>query len=123
VEFRDAHVLGGVVSATGPFQWPPSVGLLRAKRYLLTGDAMSAEEAERLGLVHEVVDTGTSMTRALELARHLAALRPQAVQGTKRALNQWLRVAFDPVFQHALALEFMTFPQEELRYGSGAAGS
>jgi enoyl-CoA hydratase len=123
VEFRDAHVLGGVVSATGPFQWPPSVGLLRAKRYLLTGDAMSAEEAERLGLVHEVVDTGTSMTRALELARHLAALRPQAVQGTKRALNQWLRVAFDPVFQHALALEFMTFPQEELRYGSGATGS
>src|SRR4051794_23798807 len=41
VVFADAHVLGGVVSATGAFQWPVSVGLTLARRYLLTGDPMS----------------------------------------------------------------------------------
>lgn len=112
VVFRDAHVLGGVVSATGPFQWPPSIGLLRAKRYLLTGDPFSAEKAEDMGLVTEVVDTGTSLEHATAMARRLTAIRPAAVQGTKRALNGWLRMAFDPVFTTALSYEFMRFPEE-----------
>jgi enoyl-CoA hydratase len=121
VEFRDAHVLGGVVSATGPFEWPPNIGLLRAKRYLLTGDPFSAEEAERMGLVSEVVDTGQSLARAREFATHLASLRPESLQATKRALNQWMRVAFGPVFEHALSLEFMTFPVQQLNYGTGGS--
>jgi len=110
VEFRDAHVLGGVVSATGPFLWPPNIGLLRAKRYLLTGDPFGAEEAERMGLVNEVVDKGECVTRATEIATKLASIRPEAVQGTKRALNQWQRQAFGSIFEHALSLEFMRFP-------------
>jgi enoyl-CoA hydratase len=111
VEFRDAHVLGGVVSATGPFQWPQSIGLLRAKRYLLTGDPFSADEAERMGLINEVVDTGTSMARARQFADHLASLRPESLQATKRSLNKWMKTAFGPIFEHALALEFLSFPE------------
>ena len=120
VTFGDPHVKVGVASATGPFQWPPSVGLMRAKRYLLTGDTFSAEEAERMGLISEVVDTGRSVERANEYARQLADLPPAAVQATKRALNQWLRMGFGPIFQHALSLEFMTFPVALLNYGAGA---
>lgn len=120
VTFRDAHVLGGVVSATGPFLWPPSMGLLRAKRYLLTGDPFSAEEAQDMGLVTEVVDTGTSRDHAAAMAKRLAEIRPAAVQGTKRALNQWLKQAFGPVFQTALSYEFMRFPAEyAARTGTG----
>jgi enoyl-CoA hydratase len=119
IQFSDAHVLGGVVTATGSFLWPPSIGLLRAKRYLLTGDAFSAEDAERWGLVTEVVPRGTSKERAMEFARRFASMHASGVQGTKRALNQWLRVAFGPVFQHALSLEFMAFPTDLLNYGRG----
>ena len=112
VVFRDAHVLGGVVSATGPFQWPPSIGLLRAKRYLLTGDEFSAEQAASMGLVTEVVETGTSRAEAMAMATKLRSIRPEAVQGTKRALNQWLRMAFGPVLTTGLSYEFMRFPEE-----------
>lgn len=119
VEFRDAHVVGGVVSATGPFLWPPSIGLLRAKRYLLTGDTFSAEDAERYGLVSELVDTGTSLKRSEEHAARLASLPPNGVQGTKRALNRWLKSNFESIFEHALSLEFMRFPAAESRYGTG----
>ncbi|HWE55300.1 MAG TPA: enoyl-CoA hydratase/isomerase family protein [Acidimicrobiales bacterium] len=119
VEFRDAHVVGGVVSATGPFLWPPSIGLLRAKKYLLTGDTFSADEAERIGLVSEVVDTGQSLARAEEYAAKLASLPPAGVEGTKRALNRWLKANFEPIFEHALSLEFMRFPVDNSRYGSG----
>ena len=127
VVFRDAHVLGGVVSATGPFQWPPSIGLLRAKRYLLTGDEFSAEKALEMGLVSEVVDTGTSLEHASAMAKRLAEIRPAAVQGTKRALNQWLRRAFDDVMATGLSYEFMRFPEEYAQRtprsdGSGRSG-
>ncbi len=123
VEFRDAHVVGGVVSATGPFLWPPSIGLLRAKRYLLTGDTFSADEAERFGLVSEVVDTGTSLQRAEEMAARIASLPPNGVQGTKRSLNRWLKSNFEPIFEHALSLEFMRFPAAERNYGAGVLPS
>jgi enoyl-CoA hydratase len=119
VEFRDAHVVGGVVSATGPFLWPPSIGLLRSKRYLLTGDTFSADEAERFGLVSEVVDTGKALPRAEELAAHIAALPPNGVQGTKRTLNRWLKANFELIFEHGLSLEFMRFPAAERNYGAG----
>ena len=117
--FSDPHVNIGVVSATGAFFWPLSVGLSNAKRYLLTGDAMSAEEALRIGLVHELVDQGGAVERGLGFARHIASLPPQGVQGTKRVLNQWLRSNFAPVFQQGLALEFLRFPTAVLNYGQG----
>jgi enoyl-CoA hydratase len=111
VRFSDVHVPLGVVSATQPFLWPLSSGLAKAKRYILTGDSVSAEEAEKFGLIAEVVDTGKSYERALEHAQKLASFTPHAVQLTKRALNNWQRAAFTPVFEHALALELMTLPE------------
>ncbi|MGD9999914.1 MAG: enoyl-CoA hydratase/isomerase family protein [Ilumatobacteraceae bacterium] len=111
VTFADPHVLIGVVSATGSYEWPPNIGLARARRYLLTGDQFSAEEARDMGLIAEVVDTGGSLARAMEHARKIASLRPLGVQATKRALLRDMRSNFAPVFEHGLALEFLTFPQ------------
>lgn len=98
---------------------PPPIGPMRAKRYLLTGDSLSADEAYDMGLVSEVVESGQSLARATELAEKVAELSPKAVQATKRALNEWLRTAFGPVFKHGLALEFLSFPVAESSYGSG----
>lgn len=119
--FGDPHVRIGVVSATGPFEWPLAVGLMRAKRWLLTGDELDAEEAERIGLVSEVVDTGKSFERAMEYAAQLASYPAPAVTGTKRVLQQWLRTNFNPVFQQGLALEFLRFPTALLNYGKGTS--
>lgn len=110
VNFSDPHVKLGVSSATGPYLWPPAMGFIKAKRYVLTGDEMSADEAERLGLVTEVVDEGRSLDRALEYARHLAELSPAALRATKRSFNQWLRMAYSPVLEPALGLEFLNLP-------------
>ena len=111
VVFDDHHVPLSVVSATQPLLWPLSAGLMKAKKYILTGEKLSAEEAERIGLITEVVETGESLRRATEIAERLASLRPEAVQATKRLLNQWLKTAMTPVFEHGLALEFMLFPE------------
>jgi enoyl-CoA hydratase len=121
VTFSDAQVRSGKVSATGPFLWPLSAGLLNAKRYLLTGDEFDAATAVEMGLVTEMVGRGKSVDKAMAYAKQIAAYRPETVQATKRSLNQWLRMNIFPVLDHGLALEFMSFPEayaESTRGGS-----
>ena len=110
VEIKDPHVVLGVPAATGSFLWPQSVGLARAKRHLLVGDGISAQEAVDIGLIAEVVDTGQALTRSMELAAQIAALAPSGVQKSKRALNEWMEQAFTPILKHGLGLEFLHFP-------------
>jgi enoyl-CoA hydratase len=54
-------------------------GCGNAMRYLLTGDEFDAATALRLGLVQEVVPTGTQFGRALELAERIGRQAPLAV--------------------------------------------
>ncbi|HUR78786.1 MAG TPA: enoyl-CoA hydratase-related protein [Acidimicrobiales bacterium] len=110
VTFIDAHVAGGTISATGSFLWPRNTGLLNAKRYLLTGEPFDAATACDIGLVTEVVARGKALDRALEYGAKFASMPPTGVQGTKRALNQWMRRASSEIFDNALAMEFLRLP-------------
>lgn len=113
VTLADMHVAAAVAAGDGGVLiWPLAMGLLRAKRYLLTGDALGAEDAERLGLVTEVVDTGRSFERAMVYARRFAAAPRQALRHTKRALNQWMRLGM-PAFDLAWAGEILTLASPE----------
>lgn len=61
----------------------------RAKKMLLTGqDQMRAGEALDYGIVNEVVERGAGLERAIEIAREVALMDPDAVRLTKRAINQ-----------------------------------
>lgn len=51
-------------------------------RYLLPGDEFDAVTAYRLGLVQEIVPTGTQFQRALHIAERIAAQAPLAVSAT-----------------------------------------
>jgi enoyl-CoA hydratase len=112
----DPHVQVALVAGDGgAVTWPLSVGLLRAKRYLLTGDRISPETAVELGLATEVVAADSLMTEALALARKVAALPPQAVQDTKAVLNQHLRLAAVTSLNFGLAAESQSHDTAEYR--------
>lgn len=66
---------------------PRVVGLSVAADWMLTGRTVSADEANRRGLVSELVDDDGLLDRALELAEQIAAHSPLGVQMTKRALQ------------------------------------
>jgi enoyl-CoA hydratase len=69
------------------YHLPRIVGTSIAADWMLTGRTVSAEEADRRGLVSELVDDDRLMDRALELAAQIAASSPLGVQLTKRALQ------------------------------------
>ncbi len=112
----DPHVQVGIVAGDGgTLAWPLTVGPARAKRYLLTGDPLPAEEAERIGLVNFVVDDEEVHDAALAFARRLAAGAPLAVQYTKQAINAGLKARAVEVLDQALALEIATFGTNDHR--------
>jgi enoyl-CoA hydratase len=69
----------------GTQRLPRIIGMGRALELILTGRVIDAREAERIGLVHEVVPTGTSLARALELAEYLCKLPQPAMRTDKEA--------------------------------------
>ena len=112
----DPHVQVALVAGDGgAITWPLSVGLLRAKQYLMTGDRISPEVAVELGLATRVVPADSLMDEALELARKVAALPPQAVQDTKAVLNQHLRMAAVTSLGFGLAAESQSHDTAEYR--------
>lgn len=106
----DPHVQVGIVAGDGgTLAWPLAVGPVRSKQYLLTGDPISASEAERIGLVNFVVPPDELHTAALEFATRLSQVAPLASAGTKAAINAGLKAAAALVFDQAAAAEIETF--------------
>lgn len=105
----DPHVRVGIVAGDGgTAAWPLALGPMLAKRYLLTGDPVTAPEALRLGLVTEVVPDDEVDARAMAFAHRLAAGAPLAVQYTKAAVNKLVKTALNDAFDFATALEIVT---------------
>ena len=108
--FVDPHVKVGLVAGDGgTVAWPAAMGPARAKWHLLSGEALPAVEAERLGLVTRVVPADELATTALAMAEAIAANPPLAVRYTKAALNQPLKRALLESVEVALPYELVTF--------------
>jgi enoyl-CoA hydratase len=121
-KFADSHVLMGLVAGDGgAVVWPQAGGIVRAKRYLLTGDPISATEAFAAGMVTDLVDTVEELLPAADaLTRRLADLPPLAVQGTKRVLNRLLHQRAGEVLDLGLLLELDTIRSADLAEATSA---
>jgi enoyl-CoA hydratase len=65
---------------------PLVVGFAKALELIITGRRIDAREAERIGLVNEVVPEGEALRRAQELAREIAALPQGAIRADKESV-------------------------------------
>ncbi|WP_406444319.1 enoyl-CoA hydratase-related protein [Streptomyces sp. NBC_01613] len=86
--FIEVFVRRGLVpDGGGAYLLPRLVGPHRAKELMFFGDAVSAAEAERLGLVNRVVPDGELDKTAHEWAARLAAGPTRALALTKQLVN------------------------------------
>ena len=114
--FADTHVVMGLGAGDGgQLIWPLLMGPNRAKYYLMTGDRLTATEAERLGLVNFVVDDGTVVDEALALAARLAAGPGLAISASKVAVNSYMRMLSSVVMPLSLSAEGRTMSTEDHR--------
>lgn len=117
VKIADPHVHMGLVAGDGGcVTWPASLPLIRAKRHLLWGEPLLAEDAYRLGLVTDLAGSPAEVEGlALEVAAQVAALPPVAVQLTKRALNKVLGARIDEALDTAFYLEAISMSTADVR--------
>ncbi|AMN49625.1 enoyl-CoA hydratase [Psychrobacter sp. P2G3] len=81
------------------------IGKHKAMKLILTGDMISAEAADQMGLVSEVVEDEATIKRAIEIAEQLAGYSPIALTQIKEVAN----LGVDMPLQGALALERKAF--------------
>lgn len=97
--------LGIIPGAGGTATLPRIVGRMTAMYMVLLGEPIDAVTAQRLGLVLEVVEDGTAMARASDIALEIAARAPVAVRQAKALVNG----AFDLPHAAHLAAERQAF--------------
>lgn len=110
----DPHVNAGLVAGDGgALIWPQLVGFARAKEYLLTGDLMSAAEAERIGLINHVVPADQLDEKVYTLARRLAEGAMKSIRWTKQTINIPLRQMAHSMMDLSLSLETQSNRSED----------
>jgi enoyl-CoA hydratase len=87
--FADTHARVGVMPGWGLSQrLPRLVGLPRAKEISLTGNYVSAEQAERWGLVNRVVPPDQLLPTVRRLAQDMLSCDPDLLRGYKQVLDE-----------------------------------
>jgi enoyl-CoA hydratase len=75
----------------GALIWPQLIGFAKAKELLMTGDLLSAPEAQRLGLINYAVPGAELDAKVDEIAGKILANPKWAVRWTKTTANIPLR--------------------------------
>lgn len=115
-KIADTHVNVGLVAGDGGvLGWSQSIGVNRAKRYLLTGDVITGEQAYEFGLVTELADTPEDVLPvARGLAEKIRSFPPAGVNGTKRTFAAITRARAGETFELGIALEMQSMASPEL---------
>ena len=105
--FQDApHFPRSVVPGDGVHViWPLLLGQNRGRYFLLTGQTLSAIEAQELGVVAEVLPRDRLLPRAWELAEQLAEKSDLALRYTRVALTLQLKRQMQDMLGYGLAIE------------------
>jgi 2-(1,2-epoxy-1,2-dihydrophenyl)acetyl-CoA isomerase len=74
--------------ANSTWSLPALVGIPKAKELLYTGRVVGAEEAERIGLLNQLVPSAKLIEAAVEMAQAIAKNDSRMVQGIKRLLHE-----------------------------------
>ncbi len=87
--------IGLIPDTGGTLTLPRLAGFAKASAWMMLADAVSAEEAERHGMVYRVVPDEALADEAMAVAQKLAAMPTEALALTKEALNATVFHGFD----------------------------
>jgi enoyl-CoA hydratase len=120
-EFCKAEInLGFAPPFGGTQRLPRLIGRKRAMRMLVTAESISAAEAQRIGLVNDVVPHEELLGAAFDLAHTIASKSPLAVAACLGSVTRGLNVSID----EGLAIEASYFarmaPTHDIEEGISA---
>jgi enoyl-CoA hydratase len=119
--FGQPEVNLGIIPGSGGTQrLPRAVGKYRAMEMVLTGEAMSAADAERFGLVNRVVPVELLLDEAKKIAKRIAAKPVLAIKAAKEAVLKSANMALDEGLEFERKSFYMLFASEDRKEGMKA---
>jgi enoyl-CoA hydratase len=112
--------LGLFPGAGGSQRLLRQVSPCRARELMFLGDRITAEEAERIGLVNTVVDDGTALDAALAIAAKLAAKSAMTLKLLKRALRYGAEMPPAAALRYEQAMIGLTLDSHDAHEGCDA---
>lgn len=109
VKIGDPHVSVGLVAGDGgALIWPQLLGYAKARKYLFTGGMLTALDAERMGLISDVVPESELDAATYGLGERLASGAIKAIRWTKITTNLPLKQLFHSFFDSGVAYEILS---------------
>jgi len=96
------------------------IGKGKAKELMFTGEMVSAEEAQNLGLVNLVVPRSELLQTSLEMARKIAGKSPTAIRFIKDAVDNGVEMDFQRALAYEADLFGLCFATEDQKEGMRA---
>jgi 2-(1,2-epoxy-1,2-dihydrophenyl)acetyl-CoA isomerase len=87
--------IGLIPDSGGTWFLPRLIGWQKASALMMTGDRVTAKEAESMGMVYRVVPAAGFMEAAMDMAKNLALMPTRSFAFTKQALNESFRNTLD----------------------------
>ncbi|MFC1941199.1 enoyl-CoA hydratase-related protein [Chloroflexota bacterium] len=97
-----------------------SVGRKKCLELIITGEAIDANEAERIGLVNKVVPQKDLEKAVFELAEKIASKAPLALQFGKQAFYAMADMEYDQAYKYAVEMISLNADTEDGRGGMAA---
>jgi enoyl-CoA hydratase/carnithine racemase len=79
---------------------PTLIGLPKARELLYTGREVKSDEAERIGLLNQVVPAADLLSAAIDMAQLIAKNDARMVQGLKRLLTEDIGMGYSERYHH-----------------------
>ena len=111
---------GLVAGAGGLLKLPRQIPRRVAMELALTGDAIDAQRAYDLGLINRVVEAGTALAAARELADKIAANGPMAVLASKQIMNESEEWSSEDMFKKQNDIALPVFASKDAIEGATA---
>jgi enoyl-CoA hydratase len=96
------------------------VGSAKAKELIFTADTISAQEAEKIGLVNKVVSQEELIRETMNMANKIATKGQVAVRFSKNAINRGIETDIDTALDIEINLFGMCFATEDQKEGMKA---
>ncbi len=109
--------LGLFPGGGGTQRLPRLIGEAKAKEMMFTGEPISAEEADRYGLVNHVVPSGQGMAYAQGLAAKITGQSLQALSRIKHAVNKGAHLPIESAVELEAELFEEVFQTDDIKEG------
>ena len=87
--------IGLIPDSGGTYFLPRLIGLPKATAFMMTGEPVSSEKAEALGMIYAVYDNAEFESKSLELAKSISEMPTKGLGYTKKLLNYSLNNSMD----------------------------